>query len=107
MPGSERSAGNVSLSEMFGHKGADIAGRGEAPDLSIDDIKELLGDGMPKVSYTRAGKLRLVRALQQRFGDGFKNVPGLGGFLEEFEEEIKHKMKVAKITIARKEREGN
>ena len=101
MSARERKAGRVSLAEIFGKKGGELDG---AP-LSMDDMKELLGDNMPKVSFTQAGRLRMVRALQQRFGDNFKNIPGVNAFLKDFDDESKHKMRVAKIKLMRQDAE--
>lgn len=104
MPGRNRSGGNASIGELFGRKGADLSGQGATPNLDMNDMKELLGDNMPKISYTQAGRLRLVRALQQRFGDSFTKINGISEFLKEFDDEMKHKLTVARIKIARNER---
>jgi hypothetical protein len=96
-------SGRATLSEIFGSKGEEFSS-GKAH-LSMDDLKELLGDGMPKIRHTQGGKLRLVRALQQRFGDNYRNIPGIESFLTEFDDDIKHKMTVAKLKIRRMDKE--
>ena len=58
-------------------------------DMSLKDLPELLGEKMPDLPRTRIGKFRLVNALSQRFGPGYKNIPMVSKIIEEFDEEVK------------------
>ncbi len=53
--------------------------------LGFKDLPEILGEKMPDLPRNRIGKFRLINALQQRFGPGYKNIPMVGGILEEFD----------------------
>jgi hypothetical protein len=83
----------ASLNELLG-------GKGEKEHFELDDLKEILGENMPDLSFDRVGRLRLVQALQQRFGVGFRRMKALKNLIHEFDEE----MKVATIT---KRNKGN
>lgn len=72
--------GRASLAEIMGKKGAQ-----KGASLSLDDLPQLLGDALPELEFTQVGKSRLRRALQQRFGDGFRNIPGVRNILKEFD----------------------
>lgn len=56
--------------------------------LTLADLPKLLGEKMPHLPYDRVGRIRLVNALHQRFGPGFKNVPGIADILSEFDKEM-------------------
>lgn len=73
----------ASLGELMG-KG--FEGRSK---LSLDDLPKLLGEKMPKMEYDRVGRIRLINALSQRFGPGFRTIPGVSDIIEHFDEEIK------------------
>lgn len=79
---------------------AEIMGKGGAEknrSLGLSDLPELLGEGMPDLQMTRVGRVRLIRALKQRFGDGFRSVPGVSGILKEFDKEKDFNLTVAKM----------
>lgn len=96
------SKGKGSLAEIMGRK----AESAEHRELSISDLKELLGEGMPKLDFHRLGRVRLLRALKQRFGPGYRNVPGISNILKEFDEEASFELKLHKMKLAKKEREN-
>ena len=89
MAGSGRKA---TLAELMGKKGSE-----KGASLGLSDLPELLGEGMPDLKHTRVGRVRLVRALKQRFGDGFRSVPGVSGILKEFDKEKDFNLTVAKM----------
>ena len=70
----------VSLNEIMG-KSAGAKGSG----MSMKDLPEILGDGMPELDMSPVGRIRLIRALKQRFGDNFRSLPGLKGIVKEFD----------------------
>jgi hypothetical protein len=56
--------------------------------LTLEDLPKLLGEKMPHMEYNRVGRVRLVNALHQRFGPGFRNIPGVQDIMNEFDKEI-------------------
>lgn len=91
------SKGRVSLQEIMGKS---AAAKGEG--LSLKDLPEILGDGMPELDMSPVGRIRLIRALKQRFGDNFRSLPGLKGIVKEFDsrakaEVVREKMKKIKL----------
>jgi hypothetical protein len=87
----------ASLNEMMGKS----AEKAENRKLSLADLKDLLGERMPKFDHTPVGRLRLITALRNRFGDDYKNLPGITDILEDFDKEAEfnitlHKMKLIK-----------
>lgn len=58
-------------------------------DLGLKDLPELLGEQMPDLPKNRIGKFRLINALSQRFGPGFRNLPMVSKIIDEFDEEVK------------------
>ncbi len=57
-------------------------------DLGLKDLPNLLGEQMPELPKNRIGKFRLLNALSQRFGPGYKNLPMVSKILKEFDDEI-------------------
>lgn len=88
----------ASLAEIMGSKGADAAKKG----LSLEDLPKLLGDGMPEMGFHPLGRLRLIRALQQRFGDGFRSVPGVTNIIKEFDSKASFESKLAEFRRSQK-----
>ncbi len=81
---------NKSLNELMGGKGHEAKAR----DLSLDDLPELLGERCPDIKdHTPVGRLRLMQALRNRFGDGFKNLPGIANVLKQFDRECEFNLK--------------
>lgn len=83
----------VSLSEVMGKKGAEVASGG----ASLKDLPELLGDGMPDLDLSNVGRIRLVRALKQRFGANFRSLPGLKNIVKEFDDRARLAVTAEKI----------
>lgn len=79
---------NATLGEILGKKGEQAHSRG----LDLKDLPDLLGEGMPKLEFHALGRVRLMRALKQRFGDNFKNVPGIQSVIQKFDHEAKIEM---------------
>jgi hypothetical protein len=84
----------ATLAEIMGKKGASIA---QGRDLSMDDLPELLGEGMPKLQFGPVGRVRLIRALKQRFGAGFRDVPGVSGIMKDFDQGVSFEGQVRKM----------
>jgi hypothetical protein len=84
----------ASLNEIMGSAGAEASGTKK---LSMTDLPKLLGDGMPKLSFNHVGRLRVMRALKQRFGDGFRNVPGVSDIMKDFDSSLDFEIEVAKM----------
>ena len=56
--------------------------------LTLEDLPKILGEKMPEITYDRVGKIRLLNALQIRFGDGFANIPGIKDLMKQFQAEM-------------------
>jgi len=76
---------NATLGEVMGRKGAHAQERG----VSLHDLPDLLGEGMPKLEFHALGRVRLMRALRQRFGENFKSVPGIQHVIAQFDHEAR------------------
>lgn len=79
---------NLTLGEVLGKKGEDAHSRG----IELSDLPALLGEGMPKLEFHALGRIRLMRALRARFGENFKNVPGIQQVIAKFDHEAKIEM---------------
>lgn len=86
------SKGRTSLSEIMGKAGAASSGK-----LSLSHLPDILGDAIPEMPPNPIGKHRLVTALKQRFGEGFRNIPGVAGLITEFDEKIKYEQRLAAL----------
>lgn len=69
----------ASLGEMLGK------GRNQ---VTMENLPEVLGLKMPEIPKNRVGKLRLIHALQQRFGANYRQTPGVNDLLSEFEQNL-------------------
>lgn len=78
---------NLTLGEVMGRKGAEHSGG-----VELKDLPDLLGEGMPKLEFHALGRVRLMRALRQRFGEGFRNVPGIQSLISKYDQETKTEM---------------
>lgn len=83
----------VSLGELMGSAGK----KAESKKLSLDDLGELLGERMPKLDFTPVGRLRLTTALRNRFGDQYKNLPGISDVMKEFDKEAAFNVKLQEM----------
>lgn len=77
----------TNLNELMGSTMGEKMEAGKTK-MTMDDLPDVLGDKMPSIEHTRVGKLRLINALQQRFGDGWKNVPGISDLMSQFEKDL-------------------
>lgn len=87
----------ASLNEMMGSSGA----KAESKGLGLDDLHDILGEKMPKIEYTPVGRLRLITALRNRFGDGYRNLKGIDGILSEFDKEAAFNVKLHEMKMLR------
>ena len=74
----------ATLNEIMGKAAGD-----KGSNMSMKDLPEILGDGMPELDMSPVGRIRLIRALKQRFGDNFRSLPGLKGVVKEFDSAAK------------------
>lgn len=81
----------VSLHELMGKSGG--------KDLTLDHLGDLLGERMPKLEFTPVGRLRLTTALRNRFGDQYRNLPGIDGILKEFDREADFNVKLQEMRM--------
>lgn len=88
---------NASLGELMG-------GAEKSP-MKLANLSEILGEKMQEMPRTAVGRFRLVKALQQRYGDGFRNIPGVSGIIKEFDEEIEFDGVLSKMKAIRPKRE--
>lgn len=79
----------TTLNELMGKSGS----RAKSKELSLDDLHDLLGEKMPKLEFSPVGRLRLTSALRNRFGDGYKNLPGIEDIMKEFDKEADFNVK--------------
>lgn len=56
--------------------------------LGLKDLPEILGEKMPELPMNRIGKFRLINALSQRFGPGFRNIPMVSNIIKEFDSQM-------------------
>lgn len=87
----------ATLNEIMGKSGA----KAESRKLTLDDLGDLLGERLPKLEFTPVGRYRLTTALRNRFGDSYRNLPGITDILHEFDEEAKFKVKMAEMKMIR------
>lgn len=83
----------ATLNELMGSGGSKAKER----DLDLDDLKEILGERMPKLEFNPVGRMRLTSALRVRFGENFSHLPGISGLLKKFDEEAKFAVKLAEM----------
>lgn len=86
----------ASLAELMGSS-APSGGK----KLSLDDLGDLLGERLPKLEFTPVGRLRLTTALRNRFGESYKNLPGISDIMSEFDKEIAFNVKVHQMKMIR------
>ena len=82
----------VSLAELMGSAGASANGR-----LELRHLPQILGDSLPDLPRNSLGRYRLMTALQQRFGDNFRALPGVAGLVEQFDKEVDFEDRIEKI----------
>lgn len=85
----------LSLNELMGSGGSAAKER----KLTLDDLPGLLGERMPKLDYHPVGRLRLTTALRNRFGDNWRNLPGMSDIMKEFDAEAQHNVNLQKMRM--------
>lgn len=83
------------MNELMGSSGNKAADK----DLDLDDLKEILGEKCPKIEFTPVGRMRLTAALRVRFGDQYRNLPGIDGILKEFDKESAFNVKMQEMKM--------
>lgn len=74
------------MGELFGAKEGAKAEQGQ--EFTLDSLPELLGEKMPKMEFTRVGRMRLINALEHRFGKGWRNIQGISSILSDFDKKL-------------------
>lgn len=59
--------------------------------MSLDRLSDVLGAKTPELPRNTIGRFRLTNALRERFGDGYRNIPGVKQLLTDFDEEVRFK----------------
>lgn len=54
----------------------------------LENLPEILGEKMPEMEFNAVGRMRLLRAFRNRFGQGFRNLPNVSKILKDFDEEV-------------------
>lgn len=85
----------TSLSELMGTAGAG--------GISLSNLHEVLGHHTPELPRDAVGRMRLIQALHQRFGPGFRNLPGINSLIDEFDGEARHEETKRKLAAIRYE----
>jgi len=80
----------TSLNELMGKSG-------DKKSLSLDDLENMLGEKMPKLEFSPVGRLRLTSALRMRFGENYRNLPGMDSIMKEFDNEAKFNVKLQEM----------
>jgi len=65
-----------------------LGSAGNKTSLGLKDLPEILGEKMPELPMNRIGKFRLINALSQRFGPGFRDIPMVSGIIKEFDSQM-------------------
>jgi len=83
-------AKKLSLAELMGSHGAQHG-------MQLSRLHEVLGDAMPELPRNPVGRHRLITALHQRFGEGFRNLPGVSGLMKQFDGEVEFERRIAQL----------
>jgi hypothetical protein len=76
---------NASINELMGLNGDKAKESG----IDFKDLPELLGEQMPVLGFHTLGRVRLIRALRQRFGPNFRAIQGIRELIDKFDHESK------------------
>lgn len=85
----------LSLNELMGSTG----NHSKARKLGMEDLENILGERMPKIEYTPVGRIRLTTALRNRFGDGYRNMPGVDDIMKEFDDHATFNVKLQQMKM--------
>lgn len=88
-------SGKSSLNELMGSSGE----KAKAKKLTLADLESLLGERMPKLEFSPVGRFRLTTALRNRFGDAYRNLPGIDDILHEFDKEATYNVKLQEMKM--------
>jgi hypothetical protein len=83
----------ASLKELMGSAGSSAKQR----ELSLSDLGDLLGEKLPELEFHPVGRLRLITALRNRFGDNYRNIPGVKNIMSQFDDEAKFNVKLQQL----------
>ncbi len=67
--------------------------------MGLNDLNDLLGERMPKLEFSPVGRIRLITALRNRFGDNYRNLKGIDGILKEFDREAEFNVTLQKVKM--------
>lgn len=82
----------TTLAELMGKDAS-----GEKQGLSLSHLPDILGEAMPELPRNPLGRHRLIRSLQQRFGQNFRSLPGVKDIVKQFDDEIAFEVKLQKM----------
>lgn len=92
----------ATLNELMGAKGKTASER----KLGLSDLGDLLGEAMPKLQFNPVGRLRLTTALRKRFGDDYRNLPGIDDIMKEFDDEARFAVKLQEMKMIKGGKRG-
>lgn len=69
--------------------------------LHLHNLHEVLGHLTPELPRNEVGRYRLIMALHQRFGPGFRSLPGVSDLFREFDGEVQHEETKRKLSQIR------
>ena len=75
----------------------EVMGKGAGQKITLERLPEILGDKMPRIPLNRVGKVRLIQALKNRYGAGYRNLPGVSDTLREFEDATEHDEMIERV----------
>lgn len=80
----------------------------EKSSMTLADLPDILGpDKVMDMPKNRVGRHRLLKGLQQRFGNGYRNMPGVMELVKEFDEEIEFTKLIEKMRVAQPKKKGS
>lgn len=85
----------ASLNELMGSAGSSAGSR----KLGLDDLHELLGERMPDLKFTPVGRMRLANALRNRFGESYRQLPGIDSIMAEFDDHARFEVTKARMKM--------
>lgn len=72
--------GKATLGELIG---------GTSPNMTLSNLQDILGEKLPELPRTKVGKYRLMRSLRHRFGNQYRNIPGVKNLISEFDDDMR------------------
>ena len=90
--------GNATLGELLG---------GENQSMSLKNIKDILGEKTPELPRSAVGRFRLIKSLQQRFGNGWRNIPGVNNIVKEFDDDMAFEGTISKMKAIKPKKGDN